>query len=174
MHIRRLRRQGHVGPPPSRRTQFICSVDGCDGQALARHLCGKHYARWQTHGDPTINLKDRSEFRSGLDWRKLSDVRKLSWRDAGNGYRGIHWPEHPNANRNGGIAEHVAVIAAKLGRPLRLGENVHHKNGKRDDNRPENLEIWASKHPPGQRVGDLIRFAKEILKEYGDNPQKPR
>lgn len=29
-----------------------CSVDGCDAPHLARGWCGKHYKRWQVHGDP--------------------------------------------------------------------------------------------------------------------------
>lgn len=53
------------------------------------------------------------------------------------------------------IAEHRLVMARAIGRPLVTEENVHHKNGKRHDNRPENLELWASKQPPRQRVGDV-------------------
>jgi site-specific DNA-cytosine methylase len=37
----------------------------------------------------------------------------------------------------------------------------------RDDNRPENLELWASRQPRGQRVTDLVAWAKEILEIYG-------
>lgn len=77
---------------------------------------------------------------------------------------GHYW--HENANNRGQILEHVKVMSEVLGRPLLPGENVHHINGVRDDNRPENLELWVTSQPSGQRPADLVAWAKVILDRY--------
>lgn len=74
--------------------------------------------------------------------------------------------DHPNANKRGQVLEHVAVMAGIIGRPLVKGENVHHINGVRDDNRPENLELWNTSQPSGQRILDKVEWAKQILGMY--------
>ena len=79
----------------------------------------------------------------------------------------MYRPDHPASWRSGQIFEHRVVMEEMIGRYLLPHENVHHKNGNRQDNRPDNLELWIKKQPQGQRVEDLVTFAKEILELYG-------
>ena len=81
-------------------------------------------------------------------------------------YITLYKPNHPNSNQKGRISEHRFVMSEHLGRPLHEDENVHHINGDRHDNRIENLELWSSAQPKGQRVEDKLEWAITILRRY--------
>lgn len=87
------------------------------------------------------------------------------WQTA-DGYIMIRDKDNPNANRQGYVAEHVMIMSKMLGRQIEKNEKIHHRNGVRDDNTPGNLELWQKSHPPGQRVSDMVEYAKQILVRY--------
>lgn len=90
-----------------------------------------------------------------------------------NGYVRVSVPlSYPGAKKSGinktsgRIFEHRFVIQNILGRILLKSETVHHKNGKRDDNRIENLELRSGNHGVGATVytEDLNRLIEEMSK----------
>lgn len=98
-----------------------------------------------------------------------------------NGYRAIYKPSHPMARSDGYIMEHRLVMENKLGRRLTKKEVVHHINGNRLDNLPENLEltdnsnhfkkhkvwdIWAKQSRNGREVECLVCNKKHYRKGY--------
>ena len=157
LHYGRQRKYGDPLREPAKPVRAACSIEGCERAAVARKLCNGHYQKLVRHGDPL--------FVSTPETR-----RKVQERRAKDGYVRLYRPEHPNARRDGFVLEHTVVMAQMLGRPLMRNEQVHHKNGIRDDNRPENLELWAKQQPCGQRVSDLIAFANQIIERYGSDP----
>jgi hypothetical protein len=103
------------------------------------------------------------------------EIRQNAWQ---RGENSIRWKGGRSTRKDGYVTvyvpgnknhryEHILVKEAELGRSLLPHENVHHKNGNRQDNRIENLELWSSSQPAGQRVEDKLAWAEEILELYG-------
>lgn len=61
----------------------------------------------------------------------------------------LYMPNHPRAYKMGQVLEHIVVMERKLGRSLYPHETVHHINGIKDDNRPENLQVRNGRHGKG-------------------------
>lgn len=83
------------------------------------------------------------------------------------GYRLIHMPSHPQAQKpNGYVFEHRLVAQRILGRHLRADEEVHHINGSRDDNHPKNLAVLSRREHRRLHNGREVRITSlaELLK----------
>lgn len=146
MHRARVRRTGDPGGPEPR-TQVnvgrVCQLDGCHRPRATKGWCALHYSRVRSHGepgqvDPLVVFGDGYINASGYRVVR-SDGRK--------------------------ILEHRLVMERQLGRKLEPHENVHHINGIRDDNRPENLELWVKSQPTGQRPSDLAAWVVDHYPE---------
>ena len=78
----------------------------------------------------------------------------------------MYKPKHANARADGKILEHIYVMSEHLGRPLEGHEQVHHRDGDRQNNSIINLELWSTFQPSGQRIEDKLVWAKAIIDLY--------
>jgi hypothetical protein len=123
--------------------EVLCAAAGCGRVARTAGYCGMHYARRSTGRPLDAPVRHRH----------------------GEGRFDIHGYIRVVRADGTTVAAHRLVMEGILGRPLQPWENVHHINGLRTDNRPQNLELWAKPQPNGQRVEDLVRW---IVEEYRD------
>lgn len=135
-----------------------CSVPECGRTVRRRGLCKGHYQRLLECGDVQAHVPLP---RAGKSIEGYSPRYEIE-----NAYKTIYVPGHFSAWANGSVFEHIYVMCEHLGRPLHPNESVHHINGQRADNRIENLELWSSSQPAGQRVEDKVAWALELLKTY--------
>ncbi len=152
---------------------MTCCIEGCNdekfmdckgergGATYHGPLCKRHYSKLVRKGDPLAGRSKRSD--AGKPRKRVGGERYHK----GDGYIRVWLPEHPNASKSGYVAEHTLVMSEKLHRPLKPFESVHHINGIKDDNRPENLELWVSPPRKGVRMQEAIFDCISFLKEYG-------
>lgn len=135
----------------------VCCVPDCQRYAKCFGRCELHHDRWRKGQPLDAPIRGASPTRS-LDENGYVDI------EVPKGTPGA-FQKGPN-RRNWLMAEHRYVMQQELGRPLLKHEHVHHVNGRRDDNRIGNLELWSSRQPKGQRVADKVAYAIEMLTIY--------
>lgn len=127
---------------------------------LCKCVCGKEKA-YRRHV-----LVRKQACTCGCGTVRYSDpTYRKGWLHNGQGY--VY--RHSGKRRGDRIFQHREVMEQHLGRSLLPSETVHHRNGIRHDNRLENLELWVTAQPSGQRVVDRVSDALTILRRY--NPE---
>ena len=101
----------------------------------------------QTHKGKILSKKTRQMISNKAKERFEKGFHSALWKGGvkhrQDGYIAIWMPKHPFAN-NGYVMEHRLVMEKHIGRYLTEEEVVHHKNGIRNDNRIENLQLFAN------------------------------
>lgn len=116
------------------------------------------YKYFDAYGIPRLNHKQaNAKFNSGKNNHKYVNGRRSH-----DGYVQILKPGHPSADAHGYVYEHRLVMEEHLGRYLKSEEVVHHKNHIRNDNRIENLQLFAS---PADHAAFHAAEKKEVISE---------
>lgn len=138
----------HRGKPHSRTRASVAECVRC-GQRFLKTVYSKHVE----------HCSKRCGVQSAVEQGRKVGVGPDSHRWTGGrverrGYVLVYAPDHHSVKGTGRkyVLEHRLVMEQKEGRPLERHEQVHHINGIRNDNRPENLELWKLQQPAGQRA----------------------
>lgn len=134
-----------------------CLVEGCSGKHRSGGFCTSHLWQVQKSKNPTPRLVRRVTPGEWGRWARTKGGYVVRYRSLG------RVDGRTIAERQ---FQHRVVMEEKIGRPLRSEETVHHRNGVRDQNNIENLELWSTSQPSGQRVVDKVAWAKELLALY--------
>ena len=102
---------------------------------------------------------------NGLTWKEKHRLRPARRKLNDAGYMKIFDPQNPMADKRGEVYEHRLVMSQVLDRSLEKWEHVHHKDGNRANNSPNNLELVNSQQ--NHSLTDMItriKYLENLLK----------
>lgn len=134
-----------------------------DKQRFCSHRCANDF-RTPRIERSCQRCGQQCERRTGESAKHFA-AKKFCSRRCANRARGITTRYRKITVNGRSVLEHRYVMEQQLGRTLHSWETVHHKNGRRLENVPDNLELWAKGQPAGQRVADLVRFVVTHYRE---------
>ena len=143
----------------------ICKIEGCDKPVDSHEMCGMHAQRVRRYGDPhyvTPEQQRRANNRAA-QLARFDCVKQDTYR------------------KRHGRHEHRLIAEQMLGRPLRLGEIVHHIDGNKQNNDPSNLQVMTQDHHLREHLAPdaapiewqgRIMYPKEWAQEFGISVQR--
>lgn len=143
-------------------TKKICTTEGCNNEIRCKGVCNKHYhvmkklrrmkpcgcgcgeltAHTYKHGHHTRLFSSEEQSRRG----RMNNGDTQRGRGAGKWYV-----------KRAGVHEHRTVAEKMMGRKLTFDDVVHHINGDKRDNRPENLEVMTRAEHVAVHQDDFAR-----------------
>ena len=172
-HAARVKRGQPLDTPikPRMDPKRFCSVEGCGRIHKTKGYCRVHYGPYRPKVKRICAVPDcgRSHNAKGLcGAHSKMQAKGQTLRPIGFARRHITHGGYVIVRVPGGYQlEHRQIMEQTIGRPLYQHENVHHINGDKVDNRIENLELWSTSHPSGQRIVDKIKWIRDFAADYG-------
>ena len=130
-----------VGPLPK------CCIEGCAkiSRYISTNLCGAHDQRIRRYGDPHYVTPD--------------DIWKEQCRSASLAYKNARPDVYRKRNNR---HEHRVVAEQMLGRPLLRGEIVHHVDGNKHNNSPDNLQVMTQSEHLKLHHAEMVAARKAV------------